>query len=112
MAIEIKIDDANFEQLIVQALNDVEIDMKEVDANIDLYKVAVSSGTFGLEQYGELYNEALKLKGTLRDRFLKILTLMKDRIKTKEAYAMAKKNGNEMSAEDISFLKRQILAES
>lgn len=108
MAKNIKIDDVSFEKLIVEALDDIEKDMLDVDANIGLYKQVLATGSFALEQYGELYNEALKLKGSLRDRVLKILTLMKDRVKTKEVYAMAKKDGTEMSAEDLKSLKEKI----
>jgi hypothetical protein len=108
MAKNIKIDDVSFEKLIVEALDDVEKDMVDVEGNIDLYKKLITTGSFGLEQYGEFYNEALKLKGSLRDRVLKILTLMKDRVKTKEVYAMTKKDGTEMSAEDLKSLKDKI----
>jgi hypothetical protein len=111
MAKGIKLDDVSFEKLIVEALDDVEKDMVDVDANIGVYKNLISSGSFGVEQYGEFYNEALKLKGSLRDRVLKILTLMKDRIKTKEVYAMTKKDGTEMSAEDVKGLKDLIKEE-
>lgn len=108
MATGLKVDDISLEKLIVQSLADVEQDMKDVDVNIDLYRAAMSTGTFALEQYGELYNEALKLKGSLRDRVLKIISLMKDRVKTKEVYAMTKRDGSEMSAEDIKTLRDKI----
>ena len=107
MTTSLKMDDASLEKLIIQSLEDVKQDMKDVEINIDLYKTAMT-GTFALEQYGELYNEALKLKGSLRDRVLKILALMKDRIKTKEIYAMTKRNGGEVSAEEIKSIREKL----
>jgi len=88
-------------------LNDLIEDVDETKENVQFYKTLVNK-QYGPEAYGELFNEALKIKGAARDRMLKILTLIRDRVKAKEVLATAKKGTDEYSAEDISDVYKRV----
>ncbi len=107
MAKSIKLDGESFEALINEMLLDLQEDVKETKENVEFYKNLVSK-QFGPEQYGELFNEALKIKGSARDRVLKLLTLIRDRVKAKEVIELSKKETGDYSAEEISELKKQL----
>jgi 2-hydroxy-3-keto-5-methylthiopentenyl-1-phosphate phosphatase len=107
---KVKLDDQSFEELVNELLNKLQDDVNESDDNVKFYKTRLNNlnDNFAAERYGELFNEALKIKGSARDRVLKILAIIKDRVKAKEILNATKKISKEYSAEEIQDLHRKI----
>ena len=56
----------------------------------------VENSDRGVETYGPIYNESLKIKGDARDRQIKFLAIFKDRVTKKEQFeVVSKKNETE-----------------
>lgn len=89
MAINQKLqnNDEELTDLFAEALNGLRNDIEETNENVQIYYTALHNDSGGKELYGQSYNEALKIKGQARDRFLKFLALMKDRVTKKEDLA-------------------------
>jgi len=102
----LKIDEQTLELLINELLEDLKADTQEASENVAFYKKELIVD-FGIERVGQIYNDALKIKGSTRDRMLKAIVLIRDRLKAKE---MANKDGKtkEWTAEELSELKREI----
>jgi len=104
---KIQIDGDSFEELINELLNDLRNDLEEVDENVSYYKVELTK-QFGIERVGTLFNDALKIKGTARDRMLKIIQVIRDRVKAKEIIEMTNKDKGDWTAEEIKGLKEEL----
>jgi hypothetical protein len=79
----LSIDDEGFEKLLLEIYSGCQEDIDEANDNMGLYRPLLDGGT-GKDQYGEHYNEAMKIKGEARDRLLKLAGLMSQRVRTKE----------------------------
>ena len=83
--------ESELNSLFKKILDGLDSDLIEADENVQLYLTAVTSETGGKEMYGTLYNDALKIKGSARDRQLKFLNMFKDRVSKKEQMQILKK---------------------
>jgi hypothetical protein len=90
---------AGFELLLTRILESCEEDIAETEQNIAFYKAEVMNNPLGREQYGVMLNDALKIKGQARDRYIKIINIFKDRVKVKEI--MEKASGTDESPENL-----------
>lgn len=88
---KIKGNEDELNSLFKETLDGLRDDLTEADENVQLYLQAILNDPGGKELYGSLYNDALKIKGSSRDRFLKFLGLIKDRVGKKEDMALKKK---------------------
>lgn len=86
---DVPVTGAGLEILLNRALKHCEEDMKEVEQNVSFYKTEVINTPLGKEQFGISLNDALKIKGQTRERFIKIINLFKDRVKVKEVFEKA-----------------------
>jgi hypothetical protein len=77
-------DEPELNALFQEALSGIRDDINEAQQNVELYLDAILNSTGGKEMYGPLYNDALKIKGSARDKQLKFLDMFKDRVTKKE----------------------------
>lgn len=98
----IEYNDEKLNRLFDEMLEGLKEDLAEVSQNVELYKSEVINNSTGKDAYGSLYNDALRIKGATRDRMLKAITIIKDRIKIKEIVVKTSETGGpEMSPEKI-----------
>lgn len=83
--------ESELNSLFKETLDGLRDDLIETDENVQLYLTAIQNDPGGKEMYGSFYNDALKIKGSARDRFLKFLALIKDRVAKKEDMALKTK---------------------
>jgi hypothetical protein len=83
--------------LFKETLDGLRDDLTEANENVSLYLGAIEKDPGGKELYGTLYNDSLRIKGAARDRFLKFLALIKDRVSKKEDAAAKNKNTDDTS---------------
>jgi hypothetical protein len=111
---KIKGDEDELHSLFKETLDGLRDDLAETDENVQLYLEAIQNDPGGKELYGSLYNDALKIKGSARDRTLKFLALYKDRVAKKEDMALKAndKTGSEFSIDhsDLNELVGKIKA--
>lgn len=105
---KIAIDDEGLNNLINDALNGCLEDLQEAALNVDLYKNEVLNDKLGKERYSTQLNDALKIKGLARDRMLKLINLVKDRVKTKELLTQQSSGIGGYSPELISKIMDEI----
>jgi hypothetical protein len=105
---KITIDDEGLNDLINDALNGCIEDLQEAALNVDLYKTEVLNDKLGKERYSTQLNEALKIKGSARDRLIKLINLVKDRVKTKEFFEQQSSGVGNYSPELISKMIDEI----
>ena len=90
---------AGLEMLLNRILEQCERDIEEAEQNIAFYKTEILNNPLGKEQFGNYLNDALKIKGQVRDRYIKIVNLFKDRVKIKEVFEKAQ--GSDESPERL-----------
>lgn len=80
------ITDKDLEKLLRQALDETKNDLTEADEHAGqvLDKINDDKNRAGLEMYAHIYQEALKVKGSARERYLKVINMIKDRLRIKE----------------------------
>ena len=108
---KIQTTDEGFNNFIQITLQDLLDDLDESIVNVARYTDLLADEAnreMNMAMYGPLLNDALKIKGAARDRIVKVLNLIKDRTKTKEAAQDAKGAGEDWSAEDIDKLTKEI----
>lgn len=86
----IEVNAAGLDILLNKILKACEDDIEETEQNIAFYKTEVMNNPLGKEQYGVMLGDALKIKGSARDRYIKCVNLFKDRVKMKEILDKAK----------------------
>lgn len=96
----VKVNDEGLEELINDIVQGCAEDLEEADQNVAFYKTEILNNPLGKESFGFHLNEALKIKGSARDRVIKMLNLIKDRVKSKEFLDKAK-NTDDMSPENL-----------
>lgn len=89
-------------RLFKEILDGVRDDIIESQQNVEMYFEAITNETGGKELYGTLYNEALKIKGSSRDRQLKFLNMFKDRVSVKEKLALVDQAKKDIEAGTFS----------
>jgi len=75
--------------LFYEILQGCREDLKEAQDNVDMYVEDIYSSKDNKMVYGPLYNEALKVKGSARDRQIKLLALIKTRVGEKEKMVLS-----------------------
>lgn len=98
--VNVKVNDDGLEELINDLYNSCLEDIEEANLNVNLYKTEVLNNPLGKESFGTLLSDALKIKGTARDRIIKVVNLVKDRVKSKE-FLDKSINEDDMSPENI-----------
>ena len=73
-----------FEELMHDALKAYEADVEETDEFLATIKGAMGGSKLALEQYGQLLNETLRTKAQVRDRLLKLINMLAQRVRIKE----------------------------
>jgi len=106
----IKPDESSFNYLMQVLLTDLYKDLEEAESNVKRYSdlVADTTNDMNLAMYGPLLNDALKIKAAVRDKILKMLNTMKDRVRTKEQQASAGSGVEEYTEEMLSELAFKI----
>lgn len=78
-------DSDSLEKLLKSAYDSYQEDVAEANSLIKTYKDAMDSNPqLGIEMYGHFLAEAIKLKGSARERLLKIVNLLSNRVRAKE----------------------------
>jgi hypothetical protein len=81
----LEVNSTGLETLLKRALLQCEEDFEEAEENVQTYKTElINNKDLGKEMFGSLHSDALRIKGQARERYLKIINLFKDRVKTKE----------------------------
>lgn len=85
--------DKGLERLLEKALDHVESDVEEAQKHVDAITTRINdpSKKSALEIYSLMYQEALKVKGIARDRHLKIIKMIQDRLRVKEVLSTSQK---------------------
>ena len=107
----IKPDDSSYNLLLQSLLGDLLKDLAEAEANVKRYESLLTdtkNNEMNLSMYGPLLNEALKIKAAVRDKIIKILSNLKDRVKTKETQNATGQNAEEYSEQQLSELADQV----
>lgn len=89
-------------KLFVEVLDGVRDDILEAETNVSNY-LELLGMTAGIEAYGISYNEALKIKGSARDRQLKFLNMFKDRVSKKEQMKLTEEANKKESLTGVIF---------
>ena len=90
--------ESELNNLFKEILDGIRDDLIESQQNVDMYLAAIENETGGKELYGPLYNDALKIKNLTRERQLKFLNMLKDRVGKKEQmnFLSGKKDENDI----------------
>lgn len=108
------IDDKGLEELLHDALRELQEDLSEVTIHTAeiLQKIKDPSRKNGIEAYAHLYQEALKVKGSARERYLKLINMIKDRVRVKEVIKQTKDKGSMWALTPESILDAMDQAKS
>lgn len=79
-----KTNEESLEQLLKEALKDLDSDLQEANENCEVYKDQIVNNPMGKDQYGPSYHQALTIKANVRDKQIKVINIIKDRLKVKE----------------------------
>lgn len=82
--IELSTTNEGLDELLKDALEGIKEDLAEATENVELYKEKLLNNPLGIDQYGTSHSDALRIKGQARDRYLKLIALVKDQVKSKE----------------------------
>lgn len=85
--------DERLNELFDDVLSGLKEDLDEATQNVEIYKKEIINNTMGKEAFGQLYNDALRIKGQARERVLKAINLIKERIKVKEVIQKERSDG-------------------
>lgn len=88
----LSVDDKGLKKLLEKALEDVNEDMKEVDEFVLRIKDKMidRANSAALEAYANFFVQALQAKGATRERHLRLINMIKDRVRVKEVNATNK----------------------
>lgn len=79
-----KTNEESLEILLKEALKDLDSDLQEASENCEVYKDQIVNNPMGKDQYGQYYHQALTIKANVRDKQIKVINIIKDRLKVKE----------------------------
>lgn len=109
---DIKPDDENFTMLLKMTLNGLYDDLKEAEKNCKRYEDMLSSNDTNAEMnlsiYGPLLNDSLKIKAAVKDKIIKVLGNLKDRVRTKEQQKADGKVDAEMTEQDYAEILEKL----
>jgi hypothetical protein len=88
------------EELLNLGLEGCSEDIEEADQNVGFYKTEILNTPLAKEQYGHLLNDALRIKGSARDRLIKMINLINNRVRTVEVMKQAQ-NGEDVAPEKM-----------
>lgn len=88
----ISMDSNGLEGLLQKSLDEATSDVKEAQDHVNEIAKLMKDGegTNKLQRYSIMYQEALKVKGIARDRYIKLVRMIQDRIRLKEIATQAK----------------------
>lgn len=102
---KIELNEAGLKTLTQNILKGLVEDLEEAQINIENYKTKMEQST-GFDVYGSLFNDSLKIKGSVRDKLIKVASMIKDKASTSNA-----SNIQQFDNKFISSLADQVLAE-
>lgn len=84
--------DSGLEALLKKALTNVQEDIDEAQKHVKQIakKIEDPDKKAAIEIYSIMYQEALKVKGVARDRYLKVIKMIQDRVRVKEIVKQGK----------------------
>lgn len=82
----------SLEEMLAKALKDAEQDVTEAQSHVDAVKKKIENDANerALNQFSIMYQEALKVKGIARDRHIKLIRMIQDRVRAKEVIKTVK----------------------
>lgn len=104
-------DDENFTKLLQQTLNGLYEDLKEAENNCKRYEAMLTNpatADMNLALYGPLLNDSLKIKATVKDKIIKILGTLKDRVRVKEQQKADGHTDTEITEADYAEMLKKI----
>ncbi len=105
-----KTNEESLEQLLKEALKDLDRDLQEANENCEMYKDQLVNNTHGKDLYGPSYHQALGIKANVRDKQIKVINIIKDRLKVKELLKQNDSSANQID-KPLSPLEMIKLAE-
>lgn len=108
---KIKPDDESFTNLMQSVLGFLYDDLKEAEENVKRYEKLVTGDNeneMNLSIYGPMLNDALKIKASVRDKTIKMLATLKDRVRTKEAQNSGKEGSEDFTEEYLAELQEKL----
>lgn len=111
---KLKPDDSSFNLLMQTLLGDLTKDLEEAERNVKRYEDLLigengETNEMSVAMYGSLLNDALKIKASVRDKIIKMLGNLKDRVRTKEQMASSAGSDEDYSEEELNRLADRIL---
>lgn len=83
-----------FDEQLEKFLDSIDEDYDEAKLNVDAYFEMIDGDDDMRAVYGNLYHEAIKIKASVRERSLKVLNLLKERIAKLENDELKKDKGD------------------
>ena len=89
---KVEMDGSGLEDLLQKAIDAATADVKEAQTHVDAIEKLIKEGTTtnALQRYSIMYQEALKVKGIARDRHIKLVRMIQDRVRVKEVAKQTK----------------------
>lgn len=95
--------------LFKEVLDGLRDDIEEAKDNVLQYIERIEKDPQSIDLYGSLLNQALSVKGSVRDKQLKFLNTFKDRVTKKEAIELAKGESKQGGMNiDITAMNKEI----
>ena len=91
------------EQLVQQALVANEEDIAEINEHIESLKLAMGTSPLGLEQFAHPFTESIRTKGQARDRLLKLINMIANRVRTKEFMSKGQEDVNIIASPEATL---------
>ena len=107
----IKPDDTALTRLMNSVLSSLYDDLAEAEINVGRYKELLEDPKtyeMNISMYGPLLNDALKIKAAVRDKIIKMLSTLKDRVRVKEQQSSDNKSSDEFTEEELANLSDRI----
>jgi len=105
----LNLNDEGFNTFTLSLLADLLDDLGEAIINVNRYNTLLANGDeMNISMYGPLLNDALKIKGSARDRVIKILSQVGQRVKTKEIMVSDKGSISEWDEKELASMSKKI----
>lgn len=87
---KIEMDGSGLEELLQKAIDAAAADVVEAQKHVDEVAKLIEGDSTKLPRYSIMYQEALKVKGIARDRHIKLVRMIQDRVRLKEVSKQGK----------------------
>jgi len=104
--------DETFTSLFRETLAGLYEDLREAETNCKRYEKMLEDNStldLNLSVYGPLLNDSLKIKAAVKDKIIKVLANLKDRVRTKEQQRADGKQDKGYSESDYADMVEEIL---